>query len=73
MGKNDMWVCIFPGKLELVWKIFRHPSDRKYCESVASEYNNVVAIPEKLWKHIEKMQERAISAERKLNEIRCII
>lgn len=71
MNKNDKWVCIFPGKGELYLKLAtdREFDSEKEAQEQASRNCNVVAIPLCFWEKIEEIQDRAVQAEGKLNEI----
>ena len=53
----NKWVCIFPGKMGLVWKLAYNKifDTRIEAEIEADKYCNVIAVPVMLYEHLKSL------------------
>lgn len=65
----EKWVCVFPGKMGLSWKLAHDAVDTKEeAEAKALKNCNVVAIPLQLYDHVKEMETRMVVAENNLQD-----
>src|SRR4051812_34625792 len=71
MSSFDKWVCVFPGKMGISWKLANDTvfDSKKTAEDVACQNCNVVAVPLELWERYREYEHRSVVAERKLVEV----
>lgn len=59
------WVCIFPGKMGISWKLSHEATTREEAEIQAAKNCNVVAVPLQLYEKMRELEDRMMNAERK--------
>lgn len=65
-GKDELWTCMFPGKMGISWKASWGTGTKEEAEAQASKNCNVIAVPLALWLRYKEYEHRAVAAERKL-------
>src|SRR5215813_4866279 len=63
------WVCVFPGKMGIAWKLAdSEVSTKEEAEKRAERNCNVVAVPLAFWEKYSEFSHRMVKAERDLQE-----
>jgi len=70
-GKEDeVWTCIFPGKMGLSWKpAWNSYGTRAEAEEEAAKYANTIPIPVALFRRMKEHEHRMVAAEQKLQQV----
>ena len=68
-GEDELWVCVFPGKMGISWKLTWGHGTRQEAEAQAAKNRNVVAVPLALWLRYKEYEHRSVAAEAKLVEV----
>lgn len=65
-GEEELWVCIFPGKMGISWKLSWGEGTKAEAEAQASKNRNVIAVPRSLWLRYKEYEHRTVKAEAKI-------
>lgn len=66
----DKWVCVFPGKMGISWKLaYGGVFSKEEAESYAIKYGNVVVVPLAFWEKYREYEHQAVVAKQKLIEV----